>query len=93
MKANYGYMDGSGEYYITIDTGKCEECEGHECLKACPADLFQIIENDYEDMVAEIKGDKRQAIKYDCAPCKPLDRKDELPCMSGCPHDAIAHSW
>ncbi len=93
MKANYGYMDGSGEYYITIDTDKCMECSEHFCVKACPAGLFRIIEDDYEDMVAEIIPNKRQAIKYDCAPCKPLEDRPELPCMAACTPQAIEHSW
>jgi hypothetical protein len=24
--ANYGYKDGSGEYFITLDTDKCDGC-------------------------------------------------------------------
>ena len=36
MLSNYGYEDGSGNYYITIDTDKCSECGEKPCLQACP---------------------------------------------------------
>ena len=26
MKANYGYKDGSGDFFITIDTDLCNTC-------------------------------------------------------------------
>ena len=35
MKISYGYSDGTGEYYITVDTGKCDGCG--KCVEACPA--------------------------------------------------------
>ena len=65
MIANYGYMDGSGEYYITIDTDKCIDCETHNCVKACPKDMFLIEEDDYDDEVALIKEQFRKNIKYE----------------------------
>ena len=34
MLANYGYKDGAGEFYITIDTDKCIECPDHACVAA-----------------------------------------------------------
>ena len=35
MLANYGYSDGSGNYFITIDTEKCNRCG--DCVAACPS--------------------------------------------------------
>ncbi|MBZ0263980.1 4Fe-4S dicluster domain-containing protein [bacterium] len=93
MKANYGYMDGSGDYFITIDTDKCVECETRACVAACPANLFVIEEDDWDDLVALIAQDKRKSVKYDCAPCKPVTDRPPLPCMAECPFDAIEHSW
>lgn len=93
MKANYGYMDGSGEYYITIDTDKCIDCKEHPCVTACPQGLFEIIEDDYDDMVAAIKAEKRKAIKYECASCKPVGEVVSLPCVEACTPQAIEHSW
>ena len=93
MKANYGYMDGSGEYYITIDTNPCNECTDHPCVAACPVGMFEIIVDDYDDEVAAIKEENRKKVKYDCAPCKPVTDRPPLPCVEACPEDAITHSW
>ncbi|MCW2278177.1 ferredoxin [Heliophilum fasciatum] len=93
MIANYGYMDGSGEYYISIDTDKCIECASRACLQVCPSQLFEIMTDDYDDEVAAIKKDGRRSLKYLCAECKPATGRGELPCQAGCPNDAIKHSW
>ncbi len=93
MKANYGYMDGSGEFYITIDTDLCIECEEHGCVIGCPVGSFEIITDDYDDEVAAIKEDHRKKVKYDCAPCKPVSDRPELPCVAACTPGAVTHSW
>jgi Fe-S-cluster-containing hydrogenase component 2 len=93
MKANHGYMDGSGEYYITIDTDLCIECSHRACVAACPAGVFEIIEDDYEDEVASVLEDKRRAIKYECSPCKPVADRPPLPCVEACTPGSITHSW
>jgi Fe-S-cluster-containing hydrogenase component 2 len=93
MKANYGYMDGSGEYFITIDTDLCIDCDHHGCVDACPEKLFEIIVDDYDDEVSSIKEDHRKKIKYDCGPCKPAGERPPLPCVEACTPGAITHSW
>ena len=93
MKANYGYADGSGEFFITIDTDLCIECTDRSCVDACPAGLFEIIIDDYDDEVAAIKEEHRKKIKYDCSPCKPVSDQPPLPCVDACKSSAIAHSW
>jgi Fe-S-cluster-containing hydrogenase component 2 len=93
MKANYGYLDGSGEYYITIETDKCIECGHHACTTACPKGLFEIIVDDYDDEVAAVKEDLRKKIKYECGPCKPVSDRPPLPCVEACTPGAITHSW
>ncbi|MFH1319169.1 MAG: hypothetical protein ABII90_00750 [Bacteroidota bacterium] len=32
-------------------------------------------------------------IKYSCAPCKPDDPPNDLPCIKPCEPNAITHSW
>jgi NAD-dependent dihydropyrimidine dehydrogenase PreA subunit len=86
-------MDGSGEFYITIDTDLCIECVDHSCVASCPADLFEIIIDDYDDEVAAIKDENRKKIKYDCGPCKPVTDRPPLPCVAACAPGAISHSW
>jgi NAD-dependent dihydropyrimidine dehydrogenase PreA subunit len=93
MRANYGYKDGSGEYFITIQTDACADCAGNPCVAACPQDAFEIIEDDYDDRVAAIAEGLRHKLKYACAPCKPVSDRPPLPCVEVCPGDAIEHSW
>ena len=93
MKANYGFMDGSGEFYITIDTDCCIECSEHPCVAACPADMFEIVTDDYDDEVAVVKEENRKKVKYDCGPCKPVSDRPPLPCVEACGPGGISHSW
>lgn len=95
MLANYGYQDASGEYYITIDTDRCDGCG--ECASVCPASVFDILEEDPNDVfreapVAVVADEKRKALKYECNPCKPKP-VSSLPCIQACKPGAISHSW
>lgn len=96
MLANYGYSDGSGNYFITVDTKKCNGCG--DCVSACPAGVFQVLYEDPNDPVndkplAMIKLDKKNKIKYECGPCKPSTARPPLPCVAACKTGAISHSW
>ena len=84
--ANYGYQDGSGEYYITIDTDKCNGCG--LCVKACPEDLLEVVTDDYDELVAMVKPDVATQIGFRCgaADCG-------YKCHKACEGDAIRHSW
>jgi len=93
MIANYGYTDGSGNYFITIDTSHCTACEHHRCITACPERLFIVEPDDYDEMAASIKKEFRHHLKYKCAPCKPVTSRPPLPCISACNLGAINHSW
>ena len=95
MIGNYGYEDGSGEYFISLDTDKCNGCG--DCVEACPYGVFETGEDAYdpfrEDPVATVTDEHRKKIKYTCAPCKPLADRPPLPCMEACKPGAIQHSW
>ncbi len=91
MLANYGYTDGSGTFYITLDTDKCNGCG--DCVEACPQHMFVVEPDDYDDEKALIKESVRKDVKYLCAPCKPLSGPRELPCQAACTPGAIEHSW
>lgn len=101
MIANYGYRDGSGEYYVTIDTDLCIECEGRWCVEACPERMFEIERDDYDDQVATIAASARKLLKERCASCKSSFQNDaspaggygSLPCTTACESGAISHSW
>jgi ferredoxin len=93
MIANYGYQDGSGVYFITIDTDCCVACEGRWCVGACPQSLYVIEPDDYDDEVAAIVEPARRQLKERCAGCKPVTGRDSLPCTTACTPGAISHSW
>ena len=95
MIANYGYKDGSGEYFITIDTDKCNGC--NKCEEACPYGVMAVGEDENDPLsdekVAFVTDTERKKIKYTCTPCKPSGKKTIPPCISSCDKDAITHSW
>jgi Fe-S-cluster-containing hydrogenase component 2 len=92
--ANYGYKDGSGEYYISIDTDKCIDCAaGRACITACPKGMFETMVDDYDDEVVWIKQAFRRSLAYDCAQCKPAAGYTALPCTTACTPGALKHSW
>jgi Fe-S-cluster-containing dehydrogenase component len=107
MQANWGYQDGSGKYFITIDTDKCDGCG--KCVEACPYGVLEIGEDPADPMrdepVAFMAKDHRQKVKYWCSPCKAYltggaknaedveEAKKKLPCIAACEPGAITHSW
>ena len=93
MIANYGYSDGEGEFYITIDQDKCAACGGKPCIPACPPSVLIEEEDPYGESVAAVDDRKRKKIKYECMGCKPTADRPPLPCVSACPFGAIVHSW
>jgi len=94
MIANFGYKDGSGDYFISIDTDKCNGCG--DCVPVCPSNVFEIRENEYDPLaeyeMAVVTEEQRKKIKYACAECKGNANK-ELPCIAACSYDAISFSW
>ena len=90
MIAQYGYADGSGEYFIVIDTDRCDGCA--ECVRACPKGVFEVIPDDYDNPVAVVKEELSKSVSYVCPgyeKCKGI----ETNCHAACPHDAISHTW
>jgi len=96
MIANYGYKDASGDFFITIDTNKCNGCG--DCAPACPAEIFLVVDEDpndpmSEEPVAVVSGEKKKKLKYECGPCKQASDGSPLPCVEACKAGAISHSW
>jgi ferredoxin len=102
MIANYGYKDGSGDFFIAIDTDKCDGCGA--CIPACPNGVFIVGEDPNDPLrdepVAVVGELHRKKLKYTCAQCKPQGsvksvsyRSPELPCVQACKPLAISHSW
>jgi len=92
MKAHYGYNDGSGTYYITIDSALCNGCEA--CVRVCPAAALVMVEDDplEERLVAAVSAAHSKKIRYSCDSCKPAGYTS-LPCVAACAQSAITHSW
>ncbi|MCX6156184.1 MAG: 4Fe-4S dicluster domain-containing protein [Candidatus Kapabacteria bacterium] len=95
MIANFGYKDGSGEFYIAIDTDKCNGCG--DCIPACPSHILALRDNEFDpmadDQMVVILDEFRKKIKYACAACKPDHAVHSLPCVNACAPVAITHSW
>ncbi len=92
MITHYGYSDGSGEYYITIDTDKCNGCG--KCVKQCPQSALQLemMFIDLDDKkVASVTEEHRKKIKYTCSSCKPESNRSL--CVLACETKAIRCTW
>jgi len=92
MIANYGFEDGSGTYYISIDDQKCSECQGRECIASCPGQVFGVELNDWDDEVVTVKEEHRRQLSSVCAECK-RSGAGIPPCISACEAGAISHTW
>ena len=94
MRAFYGYTDGAGDWYVIVDSDRCDGCA--RCVEACPERLFEVRENELDPMsdepVAAVKDEHRKKIRYSCAPCRPGCGDKPAPCVAACEPGAISHS-
>jgi len=86
MLANYGYEDGSGVYYLTINTDKCNACG--KCAEVCPNDVLEMVVDDYDETVPIVKETLSNQIGYICQRTICLYKCEEV-----CEPKAICHSW
>jgi predicted CoA-substrate-specific enzyme activase len=91
LKISYGYSDGTGEYFITVDTGKCDGCG--KCVEACYAGNLEVGNNDQSQPKAKVKESVRKKIHMTCPGFKLCSASHPVNCHSGCPRSAINHSW
>lgn len=103
-ETQYGYKDGAGTWYITVDTGVCDGCQDRDgppgCVDVCPADMWHLEEDQFAIMsdgeqVAAIKEEHQKSVRYDCSPCKSPSGDDDSvgKCVEECHVDAIEFSW
>jgi len=91
MKAHYGYSDGSGEFFILIDTDECDGCG--ECVTACPQNIFELAEDDYGKVVARVRDEARRRLEYLCPGFNLVCSQKEVNCHTACKTKAISHTW
>jgi NAD-dependent dihydropyrimidine dehydrogenase PreA subunit len=91
MITHFGYTDGSGKYYVSIDDEKCDGCKS--CVEKCPQKILTIdtvmVDLDDKDVAAVLES-QRKKIKYTCASCH---QGKELPCVLACTKGAIGATW
>jgi len=94
MIANFGFKDGSGDWFIAIDTDKCNACG--KCVAVCPPRILEVGENEYDpladEQMAKVKMAERKKIRYSCAPCQPGYGEKASPCVLACEPGAISLS-
>jgi ferredoxin len=94
MQAYYGYKDGSGEWFIIIDSDRCDGCG--RCVGVCPADALEIGADEFDPMsekqVARLKEGERKKVRYTCTPCRPGYGEAPPPCAAACKPGAISHT-
>jgi len=89
---HYGYIDGSGEYFVVVDSDKCNGCR--KCVEKCPMHALELVSEfiDLEDkIVVAVTEEHRKRIRYTCAECKP--GQNVTPCVLACDSGAIACVW
>jgi predicted CoA-substrate-specific enzyme activase len=91
MKVHYGYTDGTGDYFITIDSGQCDGC-GY-CVEACPAGILIVAREDGSQLKAELKEEARKNLAFLCPGFLSCSRMHKVNCHSVCSKDAISHTW
>jgi len=94
MLAFFGFKDGSGDWFVIIDTDKCNGCG--KCVEVCPANVLEVGEDEYdpfrEEPVVRVREEERKKVRYSCAPCRPDYDEKPPPCVSACEPGAISHS-
>jgi len=90
-KMQYGYADGTGNYFITIDTARCDGCG--KCVPACPYAVFEVVADEGEQLKARVKEEARKKLAMLCPGHEACLSKLELNCQKTCPREAISHTW
>ncbi len=94
MLAHYGFKDGSGDWFLVMDSDKCDGCG--DCVTVCPASVLETGADEYDpfrdEPVARVKQEERKKIRYSCAPCRPGFGEKPTPCVTACQPGAISHS-
>ncbi|MDO8670428.1 MAG: 4Fe-4S binding protein [Dehalococcoidia bacterium] len=91
MIVQYGYTDGTGEYYLIIDTDQCSGCEN--CVPACPSHVFEMYVDDDEETKAKVRRQATKALGTICPGNLTEGTDCQGICRTICATHAISHSW
>jgi predicted CoA-substrate-specific enzyme activase len=91
MKVQYGYSDGTGEYFITIDYNLCDGCG--ECAAQCPAGIFAMEKDGVSRPRAVVNEESRKKLAILCPGVSACPLGEGTNCQSICRANAITHSW
>ncbi len=87
----YGYSDGTGNYFITIDTGRCDGCG--ECVPACPHGIIEVAADEGGQLKTRVKEEARKKLALLCPGHRECVGKLGVNCHRACTRDAISHTW
>ncbi len=90
-RVHYGYTDGTGDYFITIDAGRCDGCG--ECVPVCPSGIFEVVQENTGQPKARVKEAARKNLAFLCPGFPSCNGSLKVNCHSVCPKDAISHTW
>jgi predicted CoA-substrate-specific enzyme activase len=91
MKVQYGYSDGTGEYFITIDYNLCNGCG--ECAAKCPVGIFTMEKDGSSQPRATIEEVNRKKLGVLCPGSTACPLGKGADCQSICKANAITHGW
>jgi predicted CoA-substrate-specific enzyme activase len=90
-KIQFGYNDATGEYFITIDRGKCDGCG--KCAAVCPARVYEIIQENGSKPKAKVADNARKRLSIACPGKAACPNGTAGNCMASCRGQAIELSW
>jgi Fe-S-cluster-containing hydrogenase component 2 len=91
IKVQYGYSDGTGDYFITIDTELCDGCG--KCAEACPAGILVAQLGEQGLIKVKVKDEARKKLGFLCPGFEACRKANKMNCHSACLDNAISHSW
>jgi ferredoxin len=86
MIIQYGYADGIGEFYISINSSICNVC--CKCINECPEKIFEIYVNEINEKMVKVKDEMSNKIGYICPGQNKCGK-----CVNICELSAIKLSW
>ncbi|UCB43759.1 MAG: 4Fe-4S binding protein [Dehalococcoidales bacterium] len=90
-KVQYGYNDGTGDYFITINLGSCDGCG--ECVSACPEGIFEVFQEDGHQPKARVTEASRKRLSILCPGYHSCSSEHRTNCLSICQQNAISLTW